>query len=241
MTTAVQHERGSRTVGSAVIVGTMLVVAYLLIASGLFTAGLAVLGSGNSAEAPVRLTAPVAYLDLTLPCVEGWSLDGSSCEPAASPEQWRGGEPLPVRHGGGFLAGADVDPVTHLLATAAWWGGLVAAGVVVLILVPALRSTASGHPFAPGSAARLAWAAVVVVAAWLLATVGDLVAASRIIDVIEATPRWSPTGTFDMPTGWLAPELVISWWPLPVALLLLALAAATRRGTRLTSDTEGLV
>lgn len=241
MTTEVGREQVRRTLGPPALVGFMLVVAYLAIAGGVFSAGMAVLGRGPSAEAPVRLTAPVGYTDVLLPCVDGWSMDGSSCAPAVSPDVWPGGQPLPVRHGGGFLAAADVDPVTALLATAASWAGLVAGGLVGLILVPALRSTASGHPFAPGNARRLGWAAAVVVAAWVVATVGDVVAASRIIAVIEATPRWSPTGAFDMPADWLAPSLVVGWWPLPVVLLLLALAAATRRGTRLASDTEGLV
>ncbi len=241
MTTAVPDEKLGRTLGPAALVGLVVVVACLAVASGVLYAGMAVLGRGTSAEAPVRLTAPVGYTEGAWPCVDGWSMDGSSCEPAASADTWPGGQPLPVRRGGGFLAGADVDPVTALLATAASWAGLIAGGVVGLILIPALRSTASGRPFAPGNARRLGWAAAVVLAAWVLATVGDVVAGSRIIAVIEATPRWSPTGPFDMPTDWLAPSLVVTWWPLPIVLLLLALAAATRRGTRLTSDTEGLV
>ncbi|WP_225215103.1 hypothetical protein [Cellulomonas avistercoris] len=241
MTAAVEHEKLGRRLGPPTLVALMLVVAYLAVASGLFYAGMALLGRGTSAEAPVRLTAPVGYMAGVWPCVDGWSMDGSSCGPAASGDVWPGGQPLPVRHGGELLAGADVDPVTALLASAGAWGGLVAGGVVGLVLIPALRSTASGRPFARGNARRLGWAAAVVMVAWVVATVGDVVAASRIIAVIEATPRWSPTGSFAMPADWLAPTLVVGWWPLPVVLLLLALAAATGRGTRLTSDTEGLV
>ncbi|WP_456786251.1 hypothetical protein [Cellulomonas sp. P5_C5] len=239
--TTVVREKLRRRLGPAALVGVVLVAAYLAVASGVFAAGMAVLGRGSSAEAPVHLTTPVGYQDMTVPCVEGWSMDGSSCELAASPDVWPGGQSLPIRHGGGFLAAADVDPITTLLATATSWAGLIAGGLVGLILVPALRSTASGHPFAAGNARRLGGAATVVVVAWVVATVGDFVAASRIIAVIEATPRWSPTGSFAMPADWLAPSLVVGWWPLPIVLLLLALAAATRLGTRLTSDTEGLV
>ena len=152
---------------------------------------------------------------------------------------WPGGQPLPVRHGGEFLVSAGAGPVTALLSTAATWAGLVAGGVVALLLIPVLRSTASGRPFAPGNARRIGWAAAVVLAAWVLATVGDFVAASRIIAVIEATPLWSPTSSSDMPADWLAPALVIGWWPLPIVVLLLALAAATRSGARLTAGTEG--
>jgi hypothetical protein len=45
----------------------------------------------------------------------------------------------------------------------------------------------------------------------------------------------------DVPDGWIVPALDLVWWPLPVALLLAALALAVRSGTRLAADTEGLV
>jgi hypothetical protein len=241
MTAVVAQERVGRTVGSAVLVGTVTVLAWCAIVTGLVGAGMAALGDGTGAEAPVRLTAPVAWTDATLPCVEGWTLDGAGCEPAASPDQWPGGQPLPVRHSGGFVARAEVDPPTAMLSAVAQWGGLVAGGAVCLILVPALRSTASGRPFARGNARRLGWSAAVIAFTWLVVTIGQHVAAVRIVKALEATQLWSPDGMFDMPTGWLAPRLVLIWWPLLIAALLGVLGSAVRRGTRLTSDTEGLV
>lgn len=244
MSAVAERRRTGRTV-SAVLVGALMVASVAAIAGGLLTAGLAMWGRGTAAEAPVQLAAPVGfYGDLTLPCVEGWSLDGAGCEPAASPDQWPGGQPLPVRHAGGFLAGGGVlqaDPFTALFATAAAWGGFLAGGVVGLVLIPLLRTTASGRPFAAGNDRRLAIAAGVIAAGWALASVGDFVAASRIIELLELTPVQTAAGSFDVPSGWLAPELQVTWWPLPIVLLLTALAAATRRGARLASDTEGLV
>lgn len=240
MTTAPESRHTKRDLGSALLVGVTTVAAYLAVAAGVFFGFLSVHG-GLSAQVPVRLTAEApAYMDLTLPCVEGWSLDGESCEPAATAEQWSGGVSLPVRHAGGLLAEVydHLDPVTALLSTAPVWGGLIAAGVVGLVLLPALRTTASGRPFAPGNARRLASAAAVVALGWLLATTGPLLAAPSVIESIAGARRY--TG-FDVPAGWLAPALDITWWPILIAVLLATLAAATRSGARLAADTEGLV
>ncbi len=235
-------ERSARTWGSALLVGALMVASALAVVAGVVIAVLAADDRGTAAEAPVRLTAPVAYTDALVPCVDGWTMaDGSSCEPAASPDVWPAGEPLPVRRSGSLLAGTTGDALSALLATAGAWGGLVAGGGVGLLLVPVLRSTASGRPFGPGNDRRLLLAAVVVAGAWALATVGDRLAAARIVAVIEGTPRWSSTGSFEMPTGWLAPAFEVTWWPLLLALLLIALAAATRRGSRLAADVRGLV
>lgn len=245
MTATVEPDQGqrraTRTVGSALLVGVLLVGAWLAVAGGVLTAVMAVAERGTAAEAPVRLTAPVGYTEALLPCVAGWSTDGSSCEPSVSADVWPGGTPLPVRRSGVLLAASTGDPVTALLATSAAWGGLVAGGVVGLLLVPVLRGTASGRPFAPGTARRLALAAGTVGGAWLVATVGERVAAGRVVAALEGSTLWSPTGTFTVPDGWFAPALHITWWPLLLAVLLAALAAATHRGARLASDTEGLV
>jgi hypothetical protein len=239
MTAALQSRHTKRDLGSALLVGVTTVAAYLAVAAGVFFGLLSVSG-GQSTPVPVRLTAEApASMDLTLPCVQGWSLNGESCEPAATAEQWSGGVSLPVRHTGGLLAeGSHLDRVTALLSTAPTWGGLIAAGVVGLVLLPALRTTASGRPFARGNARRLASAAVVVALGWLLATTGPLLAAPSVIESIAGARRY--TG-FEVPTGWFAPALDITWWPILIAVLLATLAAATRSGARLAADTEGLV
>lgn len=235
-------ERSARTWGSALLVGALLVASSVAVIAGVVVAVLSADDRGTAAEAPVRLTAPVAYSDQLVPCVDGWTMaDGSSCEPAASPDVWPGGEPLPVRRSGSLLAGVTGDPLGALLATAGAWGGLIAGGVVGLLLVPVLRSTASGRPFTSGNDRRLLLAAATVAGAWALATLGDRLASARIIAAIESSPRWSATGSFDMPTGWLAPSFDVTWWPLLLALLLVALASATRRGSRLAADVQGLV
>lgn len=242
MSATTEQKVTRRDVGSAVAVGVMTVVGWLTLGAGLVFGSFAVTGQID-AKVPVTLSpeAP-ARMDVVLPCVEGWSLDGSGCEPAATPEQWPGGEPLPVRHAGGWVAGInDVGPLPTLAATAPHWGGLVTAGVVVLVLLPVLRSMAAGQLFRRGNGRRFAVAAGVIVLGWVIATVGPALAAPTIIDLIEAAPRHTGFESYEMPVGWLVFDLRITWWPLLPALLLVVLAGATRKGTRITADVEGLV
>jgi hypothetical protein len=117
----------------------------------------------------------------------------------------------------------------RMLGAAGIWGGLLAAGAVLLVLVPVVRSTATGRPFAPGNARRLGVAAATVALGAVLASVGPYLAAQQVVPLL------------DVPDGWIVPALDLVWWPLPVALLLAALALAVRSGTRLAADTEGLV
>lgn len=232
-------------VGAAVLVAVATVAAWVVVAAGVVLAVVVV--RDETAGVPVRLSAAApAYAEHVVPCVEGWPADGSAaCEPAATADQWPGGEPLPVQRTGGMAIGASGAPLLPALAsTFPTWGGLLAAGVVVLLLVPVLRGTAAGRLFQPGNARRLALAAGVVLLAWGLATAGPVLAAPTVIDLVEHAPRYTETGplrTFPMPTGWLEPDLRIGWWPLAPALLLAALAGATRAGTRVAADTEGLV
>lgn len=233
-------------VASAIVVGMATVGAWLIIVVGVVYASFAVIGQIDT-SAPVRLSVEApASSTMVVPCVEGWPADGlSGCAPAVTPDVWPGGEPLPVQHRGGMVAATnEVEPLPALLSTAPQWSGLVAAGAVVLVLVPVMRSTAAGQLFRRGNARRLAVAAGVIVLGWGIATAGPALAAPSIIGMIEAAPRYTEFGeltTFDMPTGWLALDLRVTWWPLLPALLLAALAGATRAGTRITEDTEGLV
>lgn len=196
-------------------------------------------------EAPVRIgPAAPAWSEEVLPCVENWSLDGASgCEPSVRADVWPGGATLPVEHGGGFVVrSTQVAPGTALLATAATWGWFLAAGVVVLLLVPVVRSTASGRPFDTGNARRLAGAAAVITVVWtVISTSPALVAPALIRAVTASRPAVQGNDTFSLPTGWLVPDQRIVWWPLVVAVLVAVLAAATRTGARLAADTEGLV
>lgn len=233
-------------VGAAVLVAVATVAAWVVVAAGVVLA-VSVARDQTAAQVPVRLSvAAPAYAEHVVPCVAGWPADGSaSCEPAATADQWPGGEPFPVQRDGGMVIGASGTPLLPALAsTFPTWGGLLAAGAVVLLLVPVLRGTAAGRLFQPGNARRLAVAAGVVLLAWGLATAGPVLAAPTVIDLLEQVPRYTETGplrTFPMPTGWLEPDLRVGWWPLVPALLLAALAGATRAGTRVTADTEGLV
>lgn len=243
MTTAAAQPRSApRTLGVATFVGLATVLAWLLIGAGAFV--VVQVASGTIvAEVPVRVgPGTPAYESVVLPCVEGWSRDaGSSCAPAATAEQWPGGAALPVDHDGGMVAtGYDASWTTALLANAGIWAWLVAGGVVVLVLVPVLRSTAAGRPFAPHNGRRLAVAAGVTAAACLLSTAGPYLAAPEVIALLEAA-RVTPDSAITLPDGWLVPRLRVTWWPVLVAALLMALAAATRTGTRLADDAEGLV
>lgn len=231
-----------RDLPSAALVALATVLAYCAIAAGVFFA----VGAATSSfvtDVPVTIgpEAP-AYMAVVLPCVEGWSIDDSSCGPAAPASEWRGGAGLPVSQTGGFVAGSDgASWITGVLAAAGTWGGLLTAGVVALVLVPALRNTAACRPFAPRNARRLAVASALTAVGWILATVGPFVAAQQIVSIIEGSGESGASGISPVPTGWLVPSLHIVWWPLLVAALLAVLAVATRAGTRLADDSDGLV
>ena len=227
-----------------VLVGVLFVAACAAIAGGVFSAAIAATGRGTAPAASVRVAAPLGtYGDLTLPCVEGWSLGGRTCEPAASPGQWPSGEALPVRHDGGLVTeggAVDIDRVTAVLGTATTWSGLITGGAAGLLLIPVVRSLASGRPFVARNDRRLAFAAVLVGVGWAVATMGDFVAGSRIIHLLETTPVTNGVDTFTVPAGWLAPDLEVAVWPLTIVVMLAVLAAVTRAGTRLASGVAAL-
>lgn len=235
-------------VRSAVPVGLAVVLAYLVMATGIATIGLGLPDAMVRAPVDIKSPAP-AWSSVVLPCVEGWSLhEGGGCGPAASPQEWPGGAPLPVQHAdpvGGFVAEVDatrVDTLTTVLSASPVWASLLAGGLALLLLIPVIRSTADGHPFAAGNSRRWAAATAVTAIGWALATIGPYLAARAIIPIMEATPQYTPAAeTFTLPAGWLGADLRVAWWPLLVIALLGCLAAATRRGARLAADTEGLV
>ncbi|MCC2307815.1 hypothetical protein [Cellulomonas chengniuliangii] len=241
MTSAPEAPRRTPALTSAAPVGALTVIAWLAVAVGVLL-GIMSLDGPLTGAVPVRLTtAAPASQDVVLPCVEGWSLDGGSCAPAAPSAQWHGGAALPVRNAGGMVAEAHALGAVSLLAASPLWVGLIAGGGAGLALIPVLRATADGRPFARGNARGLAVASALALMGGALATAGPMLAAPSVIASIEAMTIHSANGAFDMPDGWIEPALQIVWWPVVVAALLAALAAVTHRGARLAADVEGLV
>ena len=241
--------RPTNAARSALPVGVAVVLAWLIIGSGFVWLGGAFTNDGIAVPVGIGSAAPARSF-VVLPCVEGWSLDGASgCGPAVSPDEWPGGAPLPVvpaDSGSELVAWVDssqVSGVTAVLASSQVGAGLLAAGVAMLLLLPVIRSTADGRPFADGNARRWAAATVVAAVGWGLGTVGPYLAARRVIPVLEANPvhRTVAGEVFTLPTGWLVAAMPFAAWPLLVVALLGVLAAATHRGARLAADAEGLV
>lgn len=234
------------TVRSAVPVGLATILALLLVGAGMVHAGLAVFGD-LWVRVPVTLGSPApAWSEVVLPCVEGWSLGGEGgCQPAAPTSAWPGGAALPVGHVGIGEFVADVPPsadAAALLGAAPVWAGLIAGGIAVLLLVPVVRSTARGRPFAAANSRRLAGAAAAAGVGWAIATLAPWLAAGPVVRHLESTPQTGVEGQpYAVPPGWLEPDLRIEWWPALVVGLLLAFAAATWRGERMAGELEGLV
>lgn len=232
-----------RALPSAVLVGLTTTIAFLTILAGA-THAVTAATSPYIASAPVAIGPAAPGFSIgVLPCVEGWPMpDGSTCMPAAAADEWPGGEGLPVSQPDTFSTGAaGMSWTTGLLASADLWVGLLAAGAAALVLVPTLRSTAAGRPFARHNDHRLLIAASVVATGWLLATVGPYAAAHQVIFFLETTPYQVSSLPITLPHGWLVPSLHVTWWPALVVALLAVLAAATRAGARLADDSDGLV
>ena len=116
------------------------------------------------------------------------------------------------------LARLDVVVVGVGVAVAAW------------LLHPVLRGLERGQPFARGNARRMAGIALVIAAVGVLVPVCRGLASSAVLarlDLADPAPV-SATTMFDL-------------WPLLVAVLVLAVAEAFRRGEQLHDDVEGLV
>jgi hypothetical protein len=140
--------------------------------------------------------------------------------------------PVMIQHRGGVQALVfsldTADPTGAVLSRGAGLVGGLAVGAVFFVLLPLLRSTARGILFTPGSATRLTVSAAIITVATALACLLPYLAAARFIGSPYGGERW-------------VADLQIVWWPMPVAVLLLALAVTVRAGTVLTKDTEGLV
>jgi len=207
------------TVGSAVLIGIVAVAALIGIAVGINVAYRAATTTANSSvTVPVVVTA-----DAPQPTGPGIGPGDPG---------WPAPVDLPLVHSGHLMLGiVDADPLTAVLSQAETWVSLLTAGGVVLLLIPVLRATTAGRPFAPANARRLTIAAVAATAGWTLAATLPVVAAQRAISGEMA----------GVPAQWYAPLFQPEWWPLGFAAFLAVLAAATAHGARLGSETEGLV
>jgi hypothetical protein len=103
------------------------------------------------------------------------------------------------------------------------WGALVVRRLVL--------SISGGQPFERGNAARVTQLAGLIVAATIAGGVLPYLAAHLVLERLGLSGPASP----------VYPHLVIAGAPLLVALFLLVLAQAFRRGAELAQDAEGLV
>lgn len=222
-----------KRVSHAVVVGAWAVIGVLAVLGGLGGIATSLVGS-SIAQVPVRVTTHAEFGGVR-PCAEqDATLDVGQCPP---PEGWPADVNMISMPFDGLTLGAFQAPwQTRILAWAPIWLGLLTGGTAVLLLVPVIRDTAQGRPFADGSASRLAAAAGVVAVGWGAATLAWFYAAHRVVDRLEGLGL--PRGLGE---GWVAADLRTVWWPLIVLVMLGALAEASRRGAILAAETEGLV
>lgn len=196
----------------------------------------------------VRLLARASLLIGLVPALYGVAYELNAATragaPVAVPVRIRDLNGLQIRQAGlgtGSWLQAGAGPVTLHAdgGTVAEWlasrGGGAVVGVCIglgaLLLYRLLLSIAGGQPFQRGNAARIAGMAGLVVVATVSAGVLPYVAARLALDRLGLGGHSSP----------VAAHLTISAVPLLLALFLLALAEAFRRGLELAKDTEGLV
>lgn len=235
-------EAPPRAAGATVAVAVATVLGWVLILGGVVSAGLAATGA-LAHPVPVSLAAGApAVTELVLPCVDGEIVPGDGCGPSAASSEWPAALPLPVHRAGVLSAeSTGLSPVLSVLAAAPVWAGRAVAGVVVLLLVPVLRSTATGRPAHHGTARPLGLAAAVVAVGWAVSTVAPRLVAPAVLERLVAVGGIGEPESHGIPDGWLEPALHVVWWPVLVVVLLGALAAASARGERLAADSAGLV
>ncbi|MFS0699045.1 hypothetical protein AB6N24_03625 [Cellulomonas sp. 179-A 4D5 NHS] len=208
------REQGSMT--SAIVVGAVTVLALLGIAQGVSIAARAATDATWVVSVPVRVTP-------SLP--DDMPQTGLIVDETATMER------MPTAPGGGLMMWLEhADPLTARLAAAPGWIAWLTAGVVVLLLLPVVRSTSSGRPFAAGNAGRVTATALTVAAGWALATALPVLAARRAVE----------RELGNVPAAWFEPRLELQWWPVAFAGALVVLALAVRHGTKVVADTDAL-
>ena len=243
---AVRDRRGRRSYASPALLrflaGAMLLVG---VVAPLFGVIYAVNGA-TRAGAPVAVSVAIRDLD-RLQIQQATTSNGETDlplklegEPGLQPPQ----PPLIL-----YIDGVDnnswlqagTGPVALLSSgsTVAEWlfdrGGFAVAGVCMglgaLLLRRLLLSIGAGQPFQPGNAARIAAIAGLLAAATIAAGVLPYVAARLVLDRLGLGGPGSP----------MTAHLAISVTPLLLAVFLLAIAEAFRRGSDLAKDAEGLI
>lgn len=225
-----------QTVHAGALVAVTALIGATALGLGLLYAAQAALLVDRVQEVSVEMVGEATWTEPGLiPEVEGYDDGGLPSGHGLSPSEWVGGTPLPVLHTGGLAMELfEADRLTSVEADAPWWALLIGGGLVILTLIPVVRSYAAAQPFTPGTARRFGLAALTSLAAWLLATLLPFHAASRALsDHLYAGPV--------VPASWLAPRLEVTMWPLVIVVLLAGLAVASRRGERLAVEADGLV
>lgn len=236
-TSAAPPETAPRqTIRAAVLVAVLALIGLAGLILGLVYAAQAALGVDRVQTVALRMAGQATWTEAGLiPEVQGFEAGSIPSGHGLSPSQWIGGTPFPVYHSGGLVTELfQADPLTSVEADSPGWALLVASGLIILVLIPVVRSYAAAQPFTPGTARRVGLAAAITLTAWLLATLLPFHAASRVLTRhLYAGPA--------VPELWLAPDFQTTWWPLLIVLVLTGLAAASRRGERLAAETDGLV
>lgn len=188
--------------------------------------GVVMLGSGVIAAA--RHFVPLGTWLVRVPVWPTFTMPDSAWWDPLAPG---GGGPVVGDPSGTWLWVEQATARMTLFASVDDWLLLPLLGVALLLLVPVVRNLADGRLLTAANARQLVALSGLAVLGWALTTWLPYLAAREAI----------ATGASGMSPEWLRPVLAYVWWPLAVAGLLAALAAAVWRGARATRDVEGLV
>jgi hypothetical protein len=240
---AVRDRRGRRSYASPALLrwlaGALLLVSVVAPLYGVIYA----VNGLTRAGAPVAVSVTIRDLD-RLQVQQATTGNGETDLPLRL-EQEQGPQPGLIL----YIDGAGEDswlqagtgPVALLSSgsTVAEWlaarGGLAVAGACTglgaLLLRRLLLSIGAGRPFQPGNAARVAAVAGLLAAATIAAGVLPYVAARLVLGRLGLGGPGSP----------VAAHLAVPGAPLLLAVFLMAVAEAFRRGSDLAEDAEGLI